>query len=40
MDGDSEPPVGVKMLADHLVKVKLQYEGRIVSLWFYHREDQ
>ncbi|KAK8801218.1 hypothetical protein WA171_004365 [Blastocystis sp. BT1] len=29
MDSDSDTPVGVKMLADHLVKVKLQYEERI-----------
>ena len=27
MDYDSETPIGVKMLADHLVKVKIQYEG-------------
>ena len=27
MSNDSETPFGVKMLADHLVKVKLQYEG-------------
>ena len=27
MDEDSSTPLGVKMLADHLVKVKLQYEG-------------
>lgn len=39
MDNDSEPPVGVKMLADHLVKVKLQYEGGTVSSLFHHREN-
>lgn len=27
MDYESETPIGVKMLADHLVKVKIQYEG-------------
>lgn len=27
MDEESSTPLGVKMLADHLVKVKLQYEG-------------
>ena len=27
MTEESETPLGVKMLADHLVKVKLQYEG-------------
>lgn len=30
MDSDSDTPVGVKMLADHLVKVKLQYEGVLI----------
>lgn len=29
MEDDSETPVGVKMLADHLVKVKIQYEGTV-----------
>lgn len=29
MSDESETPLGVKMLADHLVKVKLQYEGNI-----------
>ena len=27
MSEDKETPLGVKMLADHLVKVKMQYEG-------------
>ena len=27
MSDDKETPLGVKMLADHLVKVKMQYEG-------------
>ena len=27
MDEERDIPVGVKMLADHLVKVKLEYEG-------------
>ena len=27
MDEGADIPVGVKMLADHLVKVKLEYEG-------------
>ena len=27
MEGGADVPVGVKMLADHLVKVKLEYEG-------------
>ncbi len=27
MNDDRETPLGVKMLADHLVKVKMQYEG-------------
>lgn len=27
MDEEANVPVGVKMLADHLVKVKLEYEG-------------
>lgn len=31
MEEDSDTPVGVKMLADHLVKVKLQYEGMLWS---------
>ena len=30
MDEESSTPLGVKMLADHLVKVKLQYEGTAV----------
>ena len=30
MEDDSETPIGVKMLADHLVKVKIQYEGTVV----------
>lgn len=29
MSEDKETPLGVKMLADHLVKVKMQYEGGI-----------
>ena len=29
MNDDREAPLGVKMLADHLVKVKMQYEGNI-----------
>lgn len=29
MSEDTETPLGVKMLADHLVKVKMQYEGGI-----------
>lgn len=34
MEEDSDTPVGVKMLADHLVKVKLQYEGTLRSLHY------
>ena len=30
MSEDPDTPLGVKMLADHLVKVKMQYEGLIL----------
>lgn len=32
MSEDPDTPLGVKMLADHLVKVKMQYEGLVLSL--------
>ena len=31
MSEDPDTPLGVKMLADHLVKVKMQYEGLVLS---------
>ena len=35
MTEESETPIGVKMLADHLVKVKLQYEGSFCTYSFH-----
>lgn len=39
MTEESETPLGVKMLADHLVKVKLQYEGidEMIKEWCVER---